>query len=309
MRGLTFTYRIVCCTLFCALNLGFSNLNAQQEWAYTQYQFNLYDANSAYAGNHQTFSMAVRHRSQWIGMDGAPVTEQLSIHAPLAGNRLGVGFRVVSDRIGARKQQLFKSSAAYKIETMRGQLAVAITAGLLRSSIERSDLTAFDMNDAQLMQLGVAQITPVVGAAFFFTTKRVFVGAETGSLNKASLSEAEGSLARLYRNANILAGLMQPIGESDALEVSTQVKWSEGQQWQSEINAQYLYRNKFRIGAGYRVGAAWQMLFSWMVNEQFRIGMSYDNALGKRMNANQSSAELFLGYTLHKRTAGAVRYF
>ena len=309
MRRLSWTYRIVCCALLCALNLGFGNLNAQQEWSYTQYQFNLYDANSAYAGNHQTLSMAVRHRSQWIGMEGAPVTDQLSVHAPLAGNRLGVGFRVVSDRIGARKQQLFKTSAAYKIETLGGQIAVGITAGLLRSSIERSDLTAFDMNDAQLMQLGVAQVTPVVGAAFFYSAKRVFFGAETGSLNRPSMSDAEGSLARLYRNANAVAGYMQPVGESDLLEVSTQIKWSEGQQWHSEINAQYLYRNKFRLGAGYRLGSAWQMLFSWMVNEQLRIGMSYDNTLGSRMTCNQSSAELFIGYTLHKRTAGAVRYF
>jgi type IX secretion system PorP/SprF family membrane protein len=309
MKGMVFTYRITCWSLLSLLTLFADSLFAQQEWSYTQYQFNLYDANSAYAGNHQTMSMAVRHRSQWIGLEGAPVTDQISVHAPLVGNRLGVGLRVVSDLIGARKQQLFRTSAAYKLEALRGQVAFAITAGVLRSAVDRSELIAFDMNDAQLLQIGAAHVTPVFGAALFYASKRLFIGAETGSLNRPANSSAEGSMARLYRNANLIAGLMQPIGESDALEFSTQTKWSEGRQRQSEVNVQYLYHNKFRLGAGYRFGSAWQMLFSWMVNEQFRIGMSYDNTLGQLMNCNQSSAELFLGYTLHKRAAGAVRYF
>jgi len=309
MVGMFSTYRIAFGFLLCTWILGVRVAHAQQEWSYTQYQFNLYDANSAYAGNHQTLSLGIRHRSQWIGMEGAPITDQVSIHAPLAGNRLGVGMRVVSDRIGARKQQLMKSSAAYKLETMRGQISIALTVGVLRSGIDRTDLTPHDLNDAQLMQLGPAQVTPVFGAAVFYSTKRVFVGAESGSLNRPAISHAEGSLARLYSHANVVAGFMQPVGESDVLEVSTQAKWSEGSRLQTEVNLQYLYHDKFRLGAGYRFGSAWQMLFSWMVNDQFRIGMSYDNTLGRLMNCNQSSAELFLGYTLHKRTAGAVRYF
>jgi type IX secretion system PorP/SprF family membrane protein len=309
MTRLKLTYREIIWVVLCIVASGRNAASAQQEWSYTQYQFNLFDANSAYAGNHQTLSLAVRHRSQWIGLEGAPVTEQFSAHAPLMGNRLGVGLRVVSDRIGARKQQLFKSSVAYKLQTMRGQFAVGITAGFLRSSIERGDLTAFDMNDEQLLHVGVAQVTPVVGAAVFYTTNRAFFGAETGSLNRTSLSDAKGSFARLYRNANVIGGFIQPLGENDLIQVSSQLKWSEGQQLQSEVNAHYLYRNKYMVGAGYRFGSAWQMLASCMVNEQFRIGLSYDSTIGKLMRNNQSSAELFLGYTLRKRTSGVVRYF
>lgn len=282
---------------------------AQQEWSYTQYQFNLYDANSAYAGNHQTLSMSARHRSQWIGLDGAPVTEQISVHAPMAGNRIGVGMRIVSDKIGARRQQLFKSSVAYKLSTLSGQFSFGITAGLLRIAIDRHDLNAFDVNDDQLVQLGIAQVTPLFGAAFLYSSNRFFIGAETGSLNRAAISDASGSLARLYRSANVVAGVLQPIGEQDMLEVSTQIKWSEGQQWQPELNIQYLYRNTCWLGGGYRLGSAWQLHAAWLVTDQFRVGLSYDNTTGKLMSCNQSSAELFLGYTLHKRTAGSVRYF
>ena len=296
--------------LFALLAFALSCVSiAQQEWSYTQYQFNLFDANSAYAGNHNTLSMAVRHRSQWIGLEGAPVTDQFSVHTPLAGNRIGVGFRVVSDRIGARLQQMAKGAAAYRMNVLGGSLSFAITGGILRSAIDRAELNAADMNDAQLNQLGPAYVTPVVGAACMFTSKRVFAGVESGTLNTTSMNSSSGSLARLYRNMNAVAGYIQPIGEKDLIEISTQIKWSESAQWQAEFNAFYLYRNKYWFGGGYRLGSAWQLLASWMVNEQFRIGLSYDNTAGRLLNSNQSSAELFLGYTLHKRAAGSVRYF
>jgi len=302
-------YRIGLLLTVLAVCLFSGTASAQQEWSHTQYQFNLYDANSAYAGNHQTLSMAVRHRSQWIGLEGAPTTDHVSLHAPLAGNRLGIGLRLVSDRLGARRQQVAKASIAYKLPLLNGQLAFGITGGILRGSIERSELIAFDSNDAQLLQMGAARVTPVVGAAVLFTSKRMFFGLESGALNRTSISASSGSLARLYRSFNAVAGYMLPIGESDLLEVSSQVKWSEGMQWQAELNAQYLYRNKCWLGAGYRFESAWQMLAAWMVNDHLRIGLSYDNSIGKLMNCNQSSAELFLGYTLHKRAPGAIRYF
>lgn len=286
-----------------------SDVVAQQEWSYTQYQFNLFDANSAYAGSHQTLSVSLRHRSQWIGMEGAPTTDQISVHAPLAGNRLGVGLRIVSDRIGARKQQLMKTSVAYKLKGLNGQFAFGLTAGMLRNSIERNELNVYDVQDAQLAELGIAQLTPVIGAAVIYSSPRYFLGAESGFINRTSLTDSEGSLARIYRNANAIAGWINPIGENDLLEISAQVKWTEGNLWQTEINAQYLYKNRVWVGGGYRIGSAWQMLAAWSVNEQFRVGLSYDNTTGKLINCNQSSAELFLGYTLHKRIAGAVRYF
>ncbi len=58
--------------LFFLLALPFCGA-AQQDWLNTQYMFNLFDINSAYAGNHRTPSIALRHRSQWLGMEGCAI--------------------------------------------------------------------------------------------------------------------------------------------------------------------------------------------------------------------------------------------
>ena len=292
-----------------AVVLGSQCVLAQQEWSYTQYQFNLFDANSAYAGDHQTLSASLRHRSQWIGMEGAPATDQLTLHTPLLRNHLGAGIRIVSDRIGARRQQSAKLSAAYKLKLHNARLSLAITGGMLRQYWDRNELQASDLNDAQLLQMNDAHLAPQLGAAVMYTSTRFFAGIGANSLNGVAMRSTSSSLARLYYNMNAVAGYIHPVSETDLLEISTQWKFSEGNIWQAEVNAQYLYRNKCWFGGGYRFESAWQVHGAWMVNELLRVGLSYDNTLGRVINRNQSSAELFLGYTLQKRAPGAVRYF
>ncbi|WP_300027979.1 type IX secretion system membrane protein PorP/SprF, partial [uncultured Maribacter sp.] len=45
---------------------------SQQDAQYTQYMYNTISVNPAYAGSRGVFSIAALHRSQWVGLDGAP---------------------------------------------------------------------------------------------------------------------------------------------------------------------------------------------------------------------------------------------
>ena len=102
MRGLKHTVLLAawaCCSL----------LQAQQEWQYSQYMFNLYDANGAFAGAYEQASFAARFRTQWVGVDGAPVSQTLSAHLP--AGPVGVGARLQHERLGARSRVLVKATA------------------------------------------------------------------------------------------------------------------------------------------------------------------------------------------------------
>ena len=56
---------------------------AQQDAQYTQYMYNTISVNPAYAGSRGVMSILGLHRSQWVGLDGAPRTQTLSVHTPL----------------------------------------------------------------------------------------------------------------------------------------------------------------------------------------------------------------------------------
>jgi type IX secretion system PorP/SprF family membrane protein len=40
------------------------------------------------------------HRTQWVGLDGAPVTNTASINTPIKDTKLGLGVSIINDRIG-----------------------------------------------------------------------------------------------------------------------------------------------------------------------------------------------------------------
>ena len=69
-------------------------VTAQQDAQYTQYMYNALSINPAYAGSRDMFSAVILHRSQWVGVDGAPTTQTLSGHTPL-NEKVGVGLTIV----------------------------------------------------------------------------------------------------------------------------------------------------------------------------------------------------------------------
>ncbi|MBQ4805840.1 type IX secretion system membrane protein PorP/SprF, partial [Aquimarina sp. MMG015] len=55
---------------------------AQQDAQYTQYMYNTISVNPAYAGSRGVMSIMGLHRSQWVGLDGAPRTQTLTLNTP-----------------------------------------------------------------------------------------------------------------------------------------------------------------------------------------------------------------------------------
>lgn len=56
---------------------------AQQDAQYTQYMYNTMSVNPAYAGSRGVLSITALHRSQWVGLEGAPSTQTFNISSPI----------------------------------------------------------------------------------------------------------------------------------------------------------------------------------------------------------------------------------
>ena len=98
--------KIVLISMLCMMGLqGFS----QQDPQYSLYMFNPLGVNPGYAGSREVLSAVLIHRSQWIGMDGAPETQVLSINTPLKNKKMGLGLQIVNDNIGAHTNQTLKA--------------------------------------------------------------------------------------------------------------------------------------------------------------------------------------------------------
>jgi type IX secretion system PorP/SprF family membrane protein len=88
---------------------------AQQDAQFTQYMYNTININPAYAGSRGAFSFAL-HRTQWVGLDGAPVTNvALSIH--LNESNLGLGVTIINDKIGPTTENTISTDVSYTVPT------------------------------------------------------------------------------------------------------------------------------------------------------------------------------------------------
>jgi hypothetical protein len=64
--------------------------------------YNTININPAYAGSRGALSIFALHRTQWVGLDGAPVTNAVSVNTPLNNSKLGA-VSIINDRTGPTK--------------------------------------------------------------------------------------------------------------------------------------------------------------------------------------------------------------
>ena len=88
---------------------------SQQDAQFTQYMYNTSNINPAYAGSRNVLSIFGLHRTQWVGLDGAPVTNNININTPI-GSNIGVGLGIVNDKIGVSDENNISADFSYTIQ-------------------------------------------------------------------------------------------------------------------------------------------------------------------------------------------------
>lgn len=298
---------LACCAVFwlCC----HTSLCAQQDWGYTQYLFNLYDANAAYAGEHDLMSVSLRYRRQWAGLEGAPVTQVFSLHTPFKNNRWAGGVRLQSENIGGRSQVKARVSGSHRWAIGSGHLNVALSAGAWRQQLLTSELTARDTDDPIMAQARIQRTTPLADLAVMYVHDKWFAGIESGGMTRAPFRWTDGSAARAYRHMTGTAGWMKKIGGKNILQLSMLAKWAENSLYQWETNVSFLFQNKAWIGAGYRNENAYTLYGMLQVTSRFRLGYSFDYMINGLKNYQRGSHEAFVGISLGNNKKRSIRYF
>ncbi|GIV27480.1 MAG: hypothetical protein KatS3mg027_1294 [Bacteroidia bacterium] len=67
----------------------------------TQYRGNLYIFNPAFSGTKRWIDARAMYRQQWTGFTGSPTTAAVNFNIRYLNGKLGSGFMVFNDKIGA----------------------------------------------------------------------------------------------------------------------------------------------------------------------------------------------------------------
>ncbi len=293
----------------------FSGLSvwAQQEPQYTMYYFNGFVINPAYAGSWDHAGVTVMGRKQWVGLNGAPTTGSLAFHSPVGKSLHGIGISMIGDKIGVTQQYTLNGAFAYRMQVGPGKLGMALQLSATNYQADFTSVPRENVSDPAFAGNMVNVWHPNAGAGLYYNTERFFAGISTPRLVKNKLYETgvTGLTGSRYVHFLATVGGVINLNESIQFKPSTLIKFTETGQWAMDLNASFLFNQKFWAGISYRHQDAIAGVVEYMVSPQFRFGYSYDFTLSKLFNSQSGSHELMIGweFTGSKKGLSSPRYF
>ncbi|MDO6598341.1 type IX secretion system membrane protein PorP/SprF [Oceanihabitans sp. 2_MG-2023] len=298
-------------TIFCFENF------AQQEAQYTQYMYNTMSINPAYAGSREVLSIVGLYRTQWVGLEGAPNTQTLSVHSPIGSSeKLGLGLSIVNDNIGPTHETNFDIDLSYTLHTSdKGRFSFGLKAGGHLMNINYDELNRYNEGDAVLPTGSISEFSPNVGVGLYYRhADKWYLGVSAPNLLETEhLDEISLSTAKERIHYYLIGGYVFDLTENLKFKPAFLGKAVEGAPLQVDLTANFLINDKLTLGAAYRWSAAVSALAGFQITEGLMIGLAYDREtteLGKT-KFNDGSYEIMLRFELFKKDSKIIspRFF
>ncbi|MET0760603.1 MAG: type IX secretion system membrane protein PorP/SprF [Flavobacterium sp.] len=284
---------------------------AQQDAQFTQYMYNTININPAYAGSRGALSIFALHRTQWVGLDGAPVTNAASVNTPLNESNLGLGVSIINDKIGPTTENTISADLSYTVptsETFKLSFGIKATANFFNLDVNRlnpvdDDPSLHDFNN---------KFTPNIGAGVYLHSDKAYVGFSIPNFIESNrYDDNEVAIFKEKINYYLIAGYVFDVNESIKFKPALLTKVVGGAPLQVDVSGNFMFNDKFVVGIAYRWSAAVSAMVGFQVTDGMYIGYGYDHETTNLNNYNSGSHEIFLRYEIFKNNGKIItpRFF
>jgi len=271
--------------------LSIANAMGQQDAQYTQWMFNKLSLNPAYAVSSDYACASCLHRSQWVGLEGAPISQSLNVRVPFFKKRVGVGMSINHDQIGPTNSWQFSGIYAYRFDFDNDhKLGVGLQGTVRSYRVKYSETEALQTGDGTLPLIDQSRMMPNFGAGLYYYTPKYYVGLSVPHILQGDLSffndgSNNADFSREELHAFLMAGAVFKL---------------------NEIHASIIFFDTFWTGVTYRlggignsVGESVNLVLQLQLSSEFRLGFAYDFTLTKVKDYSDGSFEVVLDYCLN----------
>lgn len=268
----------------------------QQESQYTQYMYNTMTVNPAYAGTRGALNIFGLYRSQWVGLDGAPKTAQLSFHSPISPQGHGLGLSVINDEIGPSRDTYVNASFSYKLQLDHWTwLNLGIMAGGSFLEVNYDKLNVHDPDPELSGRL--SRFSPNIGVGAYLHSDHWYVGLSVPALLETRFyDDIQQSVAREKMHFYLMGGYVFDLDYQWKFKPAALVKAVSGAPLAVDLSANFLYNESLTLGAGYRWDAGVSALAGFQVSNNLMVGYAYDFDTSRLGNYNSGTHEIFLRF-------------
>jgi len=285
--------------LFMLLTALPSRLCAQQLPLYSQYMFNTLEINPAYAGFKQSMQFTSVFRKQFNGIKDSPQTAMISGDMPIGDTKLGVGLKIVDDRISVTQNFGAQLAMSYRIEGENSNLSFGLQAGALNYKTDFSKLNITNAGDPVFAQ-NLNAMAANFGTGMFFNTSKFYAGLSSPNLVRAHLRKTDVALSeytvKQSLHVYLNAGYLITLNDNFVLKPSFLLRGVKGIPLNYDINANLFFREIMSGGVSYRNNSALVGLLDFRLIPTLRLGYAYDYNLGRINNFAKATHEIILRF-------------
>lgn len=318
--------KLLLIAIICAL---FGSTYAQQDPQFSMYMFNGQYINPAYVGSKGALDLTGLYRYQWAGQnfDGSPQSASIGLNTPFRKEQYSLGVYTGYDHVGYADMFNLVGQFAYSIPVKKSRISLGVQAGFYHFNKNGLKHSLVDPGDEPFTTEQVF-FTPNVGTGIYVYSDRYFIGAAMPHLLNMKLGKewfnggSDSDISRQYRHLFISGGIVFGKDKSFVkFKPTFLLKYVEGLDKNVpdfDLNANFLFVDRFWLGAGVRTGGNRTGpyfsdvvgMFECLVTQQLRVGYSYDYIVSNLTNFSTGSHEIMLGYSFgyQKKKFVNVRY-
>lgn len=309
--------------VLCVVSAVSYRSSAQAKPSYTQYILNNFVLNPAVAGIENYTDIRFSYRNQWTGINGAPKTTYLTLHAPLGKQddggsptsferkgvnprgpgywsqysappaHHGVGMVMINDKAGyINRWSIYGCYAYHRPLGPKTTLSAGFSGGLSSVNLDRSQINFgnLDPNDPAIGYANneLNKVRPELGAGLWLYSSRYFLGLSVLNVIPAKNRFVNNEKYGVFYTPNFFmtAGYRFNLGESFNVIPSLMYQYWEPQLSGLHLNLKCQYNDLLWAGAGYRISdliSGYTAMVGMNISNTLNVGYAYEMSSTSRL--------------------------
>lgn len=288
------------------LLLSSLSVTAQTDVQLSQHMFNRMNYNPAVTGASRFVNVTASGRNQWVGWEGAPKSQMVTVHSFFNAVNSGFGLTLLNDKIGYETSLSLKLSYAYHVQlSENAYLSLGLSAGAIRRSYDYEKVNIGESSDDEMALLGLVEKTrPDFDFGAELNTGKFTIGLSVTHLAQRKMKTPELMSGRHYY---LFAKYIVPVHYRWKVIPSLFVQANKAT-GHDEINVLALLDDRYWVGASFRMNDRFKAesfvpMLGVDITKVVRVGYSYDVNLWRLSRYSSGTHELLLSIRISKKSA------
>ncbi len=256
---------------------------AQQSAQYSQYTFNNFGFNPAFAGTVKCVDFRAGYRMQWVGFEGAPRTTFASLQMALkkkkyrTSGKQAVGIYLEQDEVHMTTRTFMKLAYTYHTKVSpKYTMGLGVFAGIQQYTT--NDFGGENSADPVLAAAAGSQLhyPDIMPGILFYSNKTYW----SFSINQLFFKNLKSGVDQTQVNQYYFGGGNKSLHGNWTVFKSFLLKWNVMGPPAIDLNLAWVFRQSFTMGLGYRLGEAANAQVKFNLGA-VKIGYAFDFPLNK----------------------------